>query len=445
MDVSFLRWGNDLQVQIEKLVYGGDGLARLNADERGRRKALFVPFVLEGEHVQVEPAGSKTEFGRGRLQQVLQPSEKRIEAGCPYFQHCGGCHYQHTGYEHQLEIKTAILKETLARIGKIHLEKDVQVHPSPPWNYRNRTRMRVRGGPDFALGYNRFASHSLIPVEQCPISSPLINRAITAAWELGRAGRVPERVREIEFSANADDTRLQLTLLADKVEAMESRCQTMAEEYGRIFPELQSASLAEYVDTPGSPGNTEGRPVTIWGDSNFCYRISEFSYQVSAEAFFQTNRHLAGELIRVVIAEHRGGTAIDLYSGVGLFAVPLAQCFERVIAIESSPISFSDLQRNATPNVKAVNSTVDSFLSRNQKVRADLLVVDPPRAGLGEKVTQGLVASNSPRITYVSCDPSTLARDLHMLSACGFRIEGAHLVDLFPQTFHIETVVALSR
>jgi 23S rRNA (uracil1939-C5)-methyltransferase len=435
-----------LQVQIEKLVYGGDGLARLEADERGRRKALFVPFVLEGERVEVDLAAGRTEFARGRLKQVLQPSDRRIDANCPYFQACGGCHYQHTSYEHQLEIKAAILKETLARIGKIQLETELLVHPSQPWNYRNRTRMRVRGGSDFAIGYNRFASHSFIPIEQCPISSPLINRAIAAAWELARAGKVSEDVREVEFFTNHDDTRLQLTFLVDKVEPAPPRCRQIAEEYGRMVPEIQSVSLADYIPEISSrQEQAENRTVKIWGDGNFGYRVGESSYQVSSGAFFQTNRHLAEELVKVVIAERRGDTAIDVYSGVGLFAVPLAQGFERVIAVESSPASFSDLQRNAPANVKLVNSTAENFLRSRGEIRADVIVVDPPRAGLGEKVAHSLLASKTPRITYVSCDPSTLARDLQTLIQGGFRIERMHLIDLFPQTFHIETVVELAR
>ena len=140
--------------------------------------------------------------------QILAASPRRIEARCPYFHHCGGCHYQHTSYEHQLEIKAAILKENLRRIAKLELDTELNIHPSPPWNYRNRTRLRLHSAPEFALGYYKLNSHELLPVEQCPISSPLINRAITAMWDLGRAGRVPDGIREIEFFANADDTQL---------------------------------------------------------------------------------------------------------------------------------------------------------------------------------------------------------------------------------------------
>ena len=168
----------------------------------------FVPFVLEGETVEAILLDQKPGFARARADQIVAASPQRIEPRCPYFQRCGGCHYQHTSYEHQLEIKAAILNENLRRIAKVELDIELKVHPSPPWNYRNRTRLKVQGVPEFALGYYRLNSHELLPVEECPISSPLINRAIAAMWRLGHAGKVPTAIREIEVFVNADDTQL---------------------------------------------------------------------------------------------------------------------------------------------------------------------------------------------------------------------------------------------
>ncbi len=195
-----------MRLNIEKLVYGGDGLARLPADDRGPGKAVFVPFVLPGEAVEATLREEKPGFARAQLDGILTASPRRVDPRCPYFQRCGGCHYQHTDYEHQLEIKAAILKENLRRIARLELDTELQVHPSPPWNYRNRSRFKVQTAPEFALGYYKFNSHELLAVEECPISSPLINRALAAAWQLGRAGRVPPGVQEIEFFANGDDT-----------------------------------------------------------------------------------------------------------------------------------------------------------------------------------------------------------------------------------------------
>ena len=194
-------------LNIEKLVYGGYGLARLPADEHGPGKAVFLPFVLEGEKVEASLLEQKRGFARGRAERIVEPSPWRIEAQCPYFQRCGGCHYQHVSYGHQLEIKAAILKENLRRIAKLELDTEVVVHPSPEWNYRNRTRLKVQTKPEFAVGYYRFNSHELQPVTQCPISSPLINRAIAALSQTKPASWA-EEIQEIEFFSNAEDTQL---------------------------------------------------------------------------------------------------------------------------------------------------------------------------------------------------------------------------------------------
>jgi len=181
-----------LLLTIEKLIYGGDGLARLAADSRGPGKAVFVPFALDGEKIQAELTEQKPSFARATVESVLEPSPHRVQPGCPYYERCGGCQYQHASYEHQLKIKEEILRESLRRIAKLELQCGIEVHPSPPWNYRNRARLQVRTKPEFTAGYFKLASHDVLAVEDCPISSPLINRGIAALWQLGRAGKVAE-------------------------------------------------------------------------------------------------------------------------------------------------------------------------------------------------------------------------------------------------------------
>jgi 23S rRNA (uracil1939-C5)-methyltransferase len=431
-----------LDLTIEKLVYGGDGLARLATDERGRRKTVFLPFVLEGEQVEATLVQQKSEFARARARRVLNPSPARVEPHCPYFARCGGCHYQHATYEHQLEIKAAILKESLARIAKLQLETELQIHPSPPWNYRNRTRMRVHSAP-FALGYYRFGSHSLLPVEECPISSPLINRAIAALWEVGRAGKVPDGSGEIEFFANAEATRLLVQLYVTESAAPDGLVREFSAALLEALPE--TAGVVSFrAEAAAHAPRAEALPQMVQGAGELTYHTAHHDYRVSAGAFFQVNRHLTDELAKIVTGEREGRTALDLYAGVGLFAVPLARNFERVVAVESSQISHSDLQYNSPENVKAVHATTEQYLQRSINT-PDLVVVDPPRGGLGEAVAQALGRLQGPRLTYVSCDPATLARDLRVLSAAGYAIEQAHLVDLFPQTFHLESVLQLVK
>jgi 23S rRNA (uracil1939-C5)-methyltransferase len=444
-----------LRLEIEKLVYGGEGLARLPADEHGSGKAVFVPFVLPGESVEASLREEKPGFARAHLEGILNSSHLRIVPRCPYFQRCGGCQYQHTDYEHQLEIKSAILKENLRRIAKLELDAELLVHPSPPWNYRNRSRFKVQTAPEFAIGYYKFNSHELLAVQECPISSPLINRALTALWELGCAQKIPTGIQEIEFFANGDDTQL-LSEVYCSPEGTDL-AQPFADELKTAMAEISVVTL--FAARSGK-AESQGDPRQIGGTSlgNITYRTQLASYRVSAGAFFQVNRHLTDVLVDIVVGGGRDthrtggrnagatGTALDLYAGVGLFSSVLNREFERVVAVESSHTSHADLLYNSPANVKAVRASAEQYLENAAgKLRADRVVVDPPRSGLGERVIKGLVKLKSPRITYVSCDPATLSRDLARLLQFGYRVEEAHLVDLFPQTYHLESVFHLVR
>jgi len=435
-----------LQLTVEKLVYGGDGLARLPADEHGRGKAMFVPFVLEGEKVEAALLEQKPGFARGRADQILEASSQRISPGCRYFQHCGGCHYQHTGYEHQLEIKAAILKENLRRIAKLELDTELTIHPSPPWNYRNRTRVKVQTKPEFALGYYKFNSHELLAVEECPISSSLINRAMAAIWRMGRAGKVIGEIQEIEFFANAEDSQLLMELYC-AVDSTPATAKQFAEDLWQALPHVAGVVLFKN-QVAGRNAKSGGEPerLAVSGDAELTYKTKLAPYRVSAGSFFQVNRYLTDELVNTVTAGRSGRTAIDLYAGVGLFSSVLNREFERVIAVESSPTSYADLLYNSPANVKAVRTTSEQYLKNvTGKLHPDLVVVDPPRSGLGASVIQSLVMLGAPRMTYVSCDPATLSRDLGGLLKSGYRVEQAHMVDLFPQTYHLESVFHLVR
>ncbi len=421
------------------------------ADERGSGKAVFVPFVLEQERVEAILVEQRPGFARAKLEAILAAAPHRIPPGCPYFQTCGGCHYQHTDYKHQLEIKAAILQENLRRIAKLESDQKLTVHPSPEWSYRNRTRLKIHSTPEFALGYYEFGTHKLLPVQQCPISSLLINRTIAALWKLGSAGEIDGAIQEVELFATADDTEL----------IMEAYCapsvnRANAEEWAQklqsVLPEISGVAIfqsrhAERVGARRSaikPSEPELLASSVSVSVN--YKTTNAQYRVSAGAFFQTNRFLTDELVQIVTSEKRGSTALDLYAGVGLFSSVLNREFERVITVESSPTSYADLVYNSPSNVKAVRATTEQYLNNvSGKLQPDLVVVDPPRSGLGEKVVDALVRLNSKHVTYVSCDPATLSRDLRGLINSGYRIEDAHLIDLFPQTYHIESVFHLIR
>src|SRR5580658_4871182 len=443
---------------MEKLIYGGDGLARLPAGSDGnkaggRGKAVFVPFVLAGEKIEAVITEEKPGFARANAGTIVEPSPHRIPPPCPHFGRCGGCQYQHISYEHQLEIKKEILRENLRRIAKLDLQCEIQAHPSPPWNYRNRSRLQVETRPGFAAGYFKLSSHELLPVEECPISSPLINRGIAALWQAGRAGKAVEGVREVEFFATADsngnETKLLLEFLCAP-EARRSAVRAWAEELCAAMPEI--AGVAAFRE----PQKGVQEPLVTVGASELTYQTKTAAYRVSAGSFFQTNRFLTDELIKIVTAGRSGELALDLYAGVGLFSTALACNIRHIISVESSQTAAADLQYNLPVNGKAVQAPAAHYLIEAESGRAakaafpvpqkpDLIVVDPPRSGLGDPVAHALASAGAPQLTYVSCDPATLARDLVPLQAAGYRVEQVHLVDLFPQTYHLESVLQLVR
>ena len=447
---------------IEKLIYGGDGLARLPADPttdeaRGRGKAVFVPLVLAGEKIEASLTEQKPGFARAQTNAILEPSPHRVQPPCPYFGRCGGCHYQHASYEHQIEIKKEILRESLQRTAKLELPFDIEVHPSPPWNYRNRSRLQVQVSPAFAAGYFKLASHELLAVEECPISSPLINRGIASLWQSGRAGKVPEGVREVECFANADDTQLLVDVGCAR-EARRAAVRVWAEELRAALPEIAGVVAFREANPADRKAGAQEVLVTV-GAAYLTYQTQRAAYRVSAGSFFQTNRHLTDELIKIVTAGQFGKLALDLYAGAGLFSTALARDFHHIVSVETSQTSSADLAYNQSSNGETVQATTEQYLARAENTgrvgkgavlshtfnKPDLAVVDPPRSGLGERVARLLATLGAPRVIYVSCDPATLARDLVLLLGAGYHVEQVHLVDLFPQTYHLESIVQLVR
>ena len=437
-------------LSIEKLIYGGEGLARTPIGADGRSTTVLVPFVLPGERIEAGIRQEKPGFARASLAALIEASPDRIPARCQYFQQCGGCHYQHIPYERQLELKAGILRETLQRIAKIELKNEIRLHASPAWSYRNRTRLQVRTAPEFAAGYFRVASHQFLPVSECPISSPLLNRVIGRLTEL-RGLNCPPSVEEIELFANAEDDRLLAWAFCGR-EANATDLLRWAEGLQREVGEIigvtffPSRRRSEEDDTP-----SDSKPLAQSGAKTILYRTNKHDYQVSAGAFFQVNRHLIDEIVAVVTGDASGALALDLYAGVGLFSAVLAKNFHHIFGVEASLTAYGDFVHNVPANVKAVGARTEDYLSsvypKSAPVRKspDLVVLDPPRTGAGKAVIRSLVELGAPRVRYVSCDPATLARDLTSLLAAGYHIEEAHLFDLFPETFHIESVMLLAR
>ncbi len=397
-------------VEIEKLVYGGSGLAR----REGR--VVLAPFVLPGEKVLVAVDRESPGMLAARPLAVESPAGWRAAPACPYFARCGGCHYQHIPYERQLAFKREILLETLARIGKIEWTGDVEVVSAEPWGYRNRVQLRLRKQRSrLEIGYFGPGSRRLVGIDACPISSPAINRTIEALRRMGPDHRFPDFLREVELFTNEQEVQ---------VSVLEA-----ARPPARRFFDW----CAEEI-----PGFCRGNSID--------YPVGEDVFRVSSPSFFQVNRFLASRLAEAAIGEERGGAAVDLYAGVGFFSLPLARRFSRVVAVDSSSSALRDLEftsQRAGVGIETERASAEAFLERCAEP-VDLLLADPPRAGLGRAVTAAMVRLRPRRLTIVSCDPPTLARDLAALTGAGFQIISVRMVDLFPQTFHIESVVALS-
>ena len=414
--------------------------------------AVFVPFVLPGERVEAEIRQEKPGFARASMTALVERSPERIDGRCPYFQDCGGCHYQHIPYARQVEFKAEILRETLQRIAKLELKSEIKLHPSSPWSYRNRTRLQIGTETKFALGYFRFGSHEFLPIGECPISSPLLNRVIGRLLVL-QGLNCPATVEEIELFADAEDERLLAWAFCGR-EADTKDLSRWGEALVQEVPEIMGVTFfssrqrAENDDTP-----FEQKILAQSGAKALRYRTNTHEYQVNAGAFFQVNRHLIDDLISTVTGDGdvTGELALDLYAGVGLFSAALAKNFHHILGVEASQTAHADFVQNVPANVKAVAARTEDYLksvypiSRPARKRPDLIVLDPPRAGAGKAVIRSLLELGAPRVRYVACDPATLARDLALLLAAGYHVEEAHLFDLFPQTFHIESVMLLAR
>ncbi|MGA7853089.1 MAG: 23S rRNA (uracil(1939)-C(5))-methyltransferase RlmD [Candidatus Acidiferrales bacterium] len=433
-----------MDITIEKLIYGGEGLAHHEG------ATVFVPFVLPGERAAIEAVEQKKKFVRGRVEQILQASPERIAARCPHFGLCGGCDYQHIPYEAQLRYKSEILRETLRRLGKIEWTGEIVNHASSsPWAYRNRAQWKVRpleaesaeGGDGGAassdklgIGYFRANSTALCAVEDCSIVSPLLLKTLLALREALAAGALPRGLREIEAFVDASDSKL---LLTATFAGFPSRAAEHAETFRRVVPEIASLLFHD-------PSHDR---MELFGPGFLEYETGGIGYRVGHFSFFQVNRFLVDELAREVVErEEAGRLALDLFAGVGLFSVPLAARFERVISVESNPAATRDLETNVRGRgtIEVRTAEVERFVERT-KDRPDLVVLDPPRAGVTPEAIQRIVRIGPARITYVSCDPPTLARDLALFVKGGYDCSEIHLFDLFPQTFHMESVVRLRR
>ncbi len=392
-------------VTIEKLVAGGDGLARVEG------QVVFVPFTLPGEEVRLELASRRRSYAAGEVRQVLRASPHRVEPPCPVFGTCGGCAWQHIDYAEQLRLKTALAAEALARVGRLRPEELPPAWtggggaggPLPaasvPYGYRNRVRLHRDGRG--RLGYLRRGSHEVVPVRGCPIAVPAINAFLAAAPARPPAGRP------------------------------------------MVAPGKDRFQLFGYEDRVAVEGEAAAEPLRV--------TVLDRPIEFQVETFFQSNLGLLPRLVSAAVRGLSGRRALDLYSGVGLFASFLADSFEQVIAVEENPLSLSYARRNVPAARSGAGhrfhaARVEAWLRAYPAgEEPDAALVDPPRAGLSAEVVRLLIERRPRRLSYVSCDVATLARDLGRLLAGGYRLGELELFDFYPQTAHLEAVARLER
>jgi len=419
-----------LTLEIDAVVSGGEGLAR-----RPDAPVVFVPRTAPGEVVEVEIVEGHRQWSRGKLLRIVTPSPSRRAPPCPHYAVCGGCQLQHLDYPAQTTAKTGIIADTLRRIGHIEIEPPEVIASPSEFEYRNRvTFVLRRKGNEVVGGLHGFQDPSrVIDLDRCPLAEPPINRVWTAlrdAWGPGARLLPP-------------GAELRLTLRS-----------TLDGEVGLVIEGGRGNGDPEtLIETVGGLAaiwrlNAAGEAAWYVGELSLQERWGSHTLELAGDAFLQVNRRVAGELEAYVLEQCGdvvGQRVIDAYCGFGLRALDLAWKGARVVGIDTEEHAISEAHGKAVESgatARFIAAPVEGALEH--ELPANLVLINPPRSGVDEKVLAGLVRKPPARVIYVSCDPATLARDLKRLGE-KFQVSACRAYDMFPQTAHVETVVTLGR
>jgi len=404
---------DQLIMQLDDMAHGGDAVGRYEG------KVIFVPYGIPGESVRVEILRDRGRFAHGRLVEVLEPSPQRVEPPCPYFGECGGCQWQHIGYDAQLQYKQAIVETQLERIAGIPTPTVLPpLGMTEPWSYRNHMQFTARR--DGQVGLMASGSHRIVPVDHCLLMHPLLEDMFDA---LDIDLSLHERF-SLRAGVNTGEQMIILQLAED------------------LAPEIE-------LDLPISCVLllSDGTPVTLVGYPYIHEQLAGRTFRISAPSFFQVNSLQASRLVALVSSYLRPGpdsVIVDAYCGVGTLSLGLASRAKQLIGLETNVAAISDARTNAADldNATFVAGRVEE-VTLSIADGPPLVIVDPPRTGMEKDALAALTDLAPPRIVYVSCDPATLARDVSRMAASGYRLREAQPVDLFPQTHHIECVAVL--
>lgn len=359
---------------------------------------LFVDLAVPGDRLNVRLREIKGKIAFAEIDSIVEPAASRIKPPCPYVGTCGGCNFQQMTYAAQLDAKVGIIRDCLHRIGKFDYEAEIPIIPSPAeFGYRLRAQWHIDGRSK-QIGYYRRNSRDLIAIEQCPILAPELDNAL-------------RRLRgEIDWANFWPDKGAVDAAVGDN-----GNVSVHSAELGFEGEEISSLAAGE-----------------------------RFSF--APNVFFQGNKFLVDKLIETAVGDARGEKALDLYSGVGLFTSPLARRFNTVTAVEEYGPAVDFARKNASPfdNIEIVEKPVGRFLAEYSGNDLDFALLDPPRSGTEKKTVLDLIRIRPKAVSYVSCDPSVLARDLRRFRDDGYEVSSITAIDLFPQTHHVETIVRLS-
>jgi 23S rRNA (uracil1939-C5)-methyltransferase len=405
-----------ITVKIERVVPGGYGIGF------AENLTVFVALAAPGDVVRARiESRKKGKIVFAEIEEILTPAPDRKAPPCPYFNRCGGCDFQQLNYAAQLKAKVEILRDALRRIGKIHWQNEIKIVASPhEWNYRTRVQWKREGSK---IGYFERKSHSVVDVEICPILAAPLQKELNSLRENAKNKNfVQARVATAgnEISINFDQENL---LADDNFYARETETSKDETETGKIDKAFAASREAKIV----------------------CAQIGKFAYRFSADVFFQVNQTILRQFLEIVLQNLSGNLAFDLYCGVGLFSLPLATKFRKVFGVEANKTSINFARQNADcfDNIKFENAFVGEWLRRYDGEKPDLILLDPPRNGAERKTVAALLKIKPPQIIYLSCNPSTLARDLKTLISDNYKIKEITAFDFFPQTHHVETMVKL--
>ncbi|HUU53567.1 MAG TPA: 23S rRNA (uracil(1939)-C(5))-methyltransferase RlmD [Armatimonadota bacterium] len=440
--------GDHITLPLDSLAVGGEAVGRHEG------MAVFALFGCPGDTAEVEITEVARSFARGIVREVVTPSPDRVEPPCPHFGECGGCQLQHISYKAQLRHKAALVRESLERIGGITgLEVPDTLGAETPWRYRNRAEYSaaVSEAGDVVLGFSRHHTHDVIDLSQCNIQHRLSEQVRLAAAELmGSVAQSPaERAALLGLEtlvSFATGKGLATIICEGRPAFVESLARGLAEQ----VPDLAGVLAARRRGR--SPHRSPSEVVT--GDGHIVEEIGGGRYRVSADSFFQSNPPQATRAVQLVqewAGAGEGEVVVDLYCGVGTFLLPLAPTARRAVGVEESNSAVADananVRRRRLHNVKLYERKVQRILPNwvEQKRKADVIILDPPRKGCGPIVLAHVAKLQPRRIVLVSCHPATLARDLKTLSQLGYPPTRLQPIDMFPQTWHVETVAVCDR